>query len=606
MHGEAARPILEAPERDIRVAVVDVRAADADEAVARAWPVLEKTFSRTVRRRIDWPARGGWRDVRDYSYATSPKEAVEVFASARRHGDLWCVLLVDGAKAARDRRGAQFSLLFNSLRPAGYVRESFAGKAPHRLDADRIKLLTDFVERARAATDVPGLALSLIQSGKVVFAGGFGVRERGKPARVDPDTLFMIASNTKALTTLLLAKEVDRGLFTWQTPVVEVYPAFALGDASATRQVLMKHLVCACTGMPRTGILPFFARHAEARQTFQGLANLRPTSKLGEVFQYSNEMATAAGYVGAYALSPEGELAATFAASMQRELFGPLQMRSTTLDFTRVLATPNHASPHDDDIDGHTVVVPMNLNDMVDGSPAGGVWSSAAELSRYVQLELAGGALPDGRRLISEEALLARRVPQVSMGEDQSYGMGLMIDRRSGVTLVHHGGAGLGYLSDMFWVPEAGVGGVVLTNGGRGWAVTSAFVRRVLEVLYDGELRAEDDVASSVQQHRRAVEIARRSLTIPADGAAAGMLASAYAKTGLGEIAVRRRRHATVFRFGDWESEVASRRNDDGSLSFVTIDPGGGRFELLAGTRDGLRTLTLRGGQQDQVFIEKR
>ena len=66
---------------------------------------------------------------------------------------------------------------------------------------------------------MPGVGFGLIDDGKVVFAGGFGVRELGKPAKVDDDTLFMIASNTKALTTLLLAKVVDRGKFSWDTPV---------------------------------------------------------------------------------------------------------------------------------------------------------------------------------------------------------------------------------------------------------------------------------------------------------------------------------------------------------------------------------------------------
>ena len=73
----------------------------------------------------------------------------------------------------------------------------------------------------------------------------------GSPDPVDADTLFLAASNTKALTTLLLATLVDEGKLRWDQPVTEVYPGFRLGDAATTRQVQVRHLVCACTGLPR-------------------------------------------------------------------------------------------------------------------------------------------------------------------------------------------------------------------------------------------------------------------------------------------------------------------------------------------------------------------
>ena len=84
-----------------------------------------------------------------------------------------------------------------------------------------------------------------------MFQGGFGVREIGRSETVDADTAFMIGSNGKALTTLLLARLVERGLLDWDTPVSSVWPAFRLGDAVTTRQVRVRHLVCACTGLPR-------------------------------------------------------------------------------------------------------------------------------------------------------------------------------------------------------------------------------------------------------------------------------------------------------------------------------------------------------------------
>ena len=86
-------------------------------------------------------------------------------------------------------------------------------------------------------TKVPGVAVGLLQDGKVVFAGGFGARELGGNEKVDAGTLFMVASNTKAMTTLMLAKLVDQGKLTWETPVTSVLPSFRLGSAATTEQV---------------------------------------------------------------------------------------------------------------------------------------------------------------------------------------------------------------------------------------------------------------------------------------------------------------------------------------------------------------------------------
>ena len=114
-----------------------------------------------------------------------------------------------------------------------------------------IAQLTELIETAREEFDIPGVALGLIQDGEVVFEGGFGVRELGRPEPVDADTLFNIASNGKALTTLMLARLVEAGRFDWDTPVASIWPEFRLGDLETTRQVRVRHLVCACTGMPR-------------------------------------------------------------------------------------------------------------------------------------------------------------------------------------------------------------------------------------------------------------------------------------------------------------------------------------------------------------------
>ena len=126
---------------------------------------------------------------------------------------------------------------------------------------------------------VPGVGLAFIDGGKVVDEGGLGVRELGKPEKVDANTLFMAASNTKGMTTLLLARLVDAGKLSWDEPVVKVYPAFKLGDPAITPQVLFKHLICACTGLPRQD-LEFIFEFARRKARY----HLRPAGE-GEADQ---------------------------------------------------------------------------------------------------------------------------------------------------------------------------------------------------------------------------------------------------------------------------------------------------------------------------------
>ena len=137
------------------------------------------------------------------------------------------------------------------MRPKGYTRESFAGKKANVLDQARIAELGRFIQQGEKEVGVPGVSLGLVQDGKVIFADGFGVKELNRSEKPDGDTLFMVASNTKAMTTLLLAKVVDEHRMTWDTPVTQLMPNFRLGDAETTRSVLVKHLICACTGLPR-------------------------------------------------------------------------------------------------------------------------------------------------------------------------------------------------------------------------------------------------------------------------------------------------------------------------------------------------------------------
>jgi CubicO group peptidase (beta-lactamase class C family) len=597
--------ILQPPETDTHIVIFDAPAGDAAAAVTAAWAAYKAESKRPVKLVTPLPPKEGWDERKAFDYETSPNERAAVQALALRAGTSWTVAILDGTEPTAEKRSAAIGLVFESLRPKNYKRESFAGRKAHPLDAERIAKLTEFVASSMKQLGIPGTSIALIDQGKVVYQGGFGVKELGKPERVDENTLFMAASNTKGMTTLLLAELVDQKKLRWDQPVIEVYPSFKLGDADTTKKVLVKHLICACTGLPRQDLEWLFEyKNATPESEIALLGTMHPTSKFGEAFQYSNLMASAAGYIGGHIVYPERELGAAYDTAMQQMIFDPLAMKSTTFDYAKALAG-NHATPHGDDIDGNPKVASMAINySILPARPAGAVWTSAADLSHYVQLELTQGKLPNGKQLVSAENLLMRRAPQVQLGEDSSYGMGLTVDHTYGVQVVSHGGSMSGFKSNWWAVPEAGIGAVLLTNSDNGGMLLGPVGRRLLEVVYDGKPEAEADVASQAAAHKAELAKDRERLVVPAASDAVAGLAKHYSSKELGDLDVQFSNGATVFDLGEWKSSVASRKNDDGTTSFITIDPGTDGFEFVVGERSGKRVLVIRDGQHEYTFAE--
>lgn len=601
---DGATTKLTGPEPDLHVTVVDSIETSADAAVGAAWKLVHPDFKWALKVASPRPGRHGWEERRVYDYETSPDEKVVVFAIAARKGTAWTVFLVEGGDASFEKRIASVQLVGESLRPAGYTRESFAGRTAHKLDADRTKQIVDAVDKMRETAQIPGVALALVQDGKVVYEGGLGVREMGKPDKVDAHTRFLIASNTKALTTLLLAKLVDEKKLTWDTPVATLYPAFKLGDADTTRQVLVKHLICACTGMPRQDLEWLFTFDKQTpKSEMDLLGTMQPTTKFGETFQYSNTMAAAAGYVAGYVVDPKKELGAAYDEAMHTRVLGPLGMTETTFDYAAA-TRGNHATGHEYDVDGKMALALMDLNRAaISIRPAGEAWSTVHDMAKYVEMELAKGKLPNGKQYVSQEALLARRAPQVSIGEFTTYGMGLEVNHEWGVPFVHHGGDLIGYHSDMFWIPDANVGGVILTNG-PGWMIRDAFIRKTLEVMYDGEPQADDDAAARIASTKADIAAERPHLTIPPNPTVVAGLAKHYTNPALGDVVVTTEGSSCTFKFGGWRTPVATRQNDDGSVSMVTIAPGADGITFDVQTRDGKRVLVVRDMQHEYVFTE--
>jgi CubicO group peptidase (beta-lactamase class C family) len=315
-------------------------------------------------------------------------------------------------------------------------------------------------------------------------------------------------------------------------------------------------------------------------------------------------MAAAAGYVAASVARPKQELGAAYDEVMRSKVFEPLGMTHTTFDFSAALSG-NFASPHGSDVDGKTTPARMDMNySVVPVRPAGGMWTSARDLSKYVQMELALGRLPDGRQLVTKESLLERHKGHVQTAEDTTYGMGLVVSTQYGVRVVSHGGSLFGYKSDMIFLPDHGVGAVILTNSDTGAYLPGLFRRRFLEVLFDGKPEAIEQAKAANAQRFAAIAKNRERLMVPADPGEVRKLASGYSSPALGAFRVRMEDGAAIFDFGKWRSAVASRKNDDGTTSFISINPTVNGFNFVVGERDGKRALIIRDAQHEYAFVE--
>jgi hypothetical protein len=145
LRSEANMIVLTPPEPDSHLAIVDVKAADAASAVIAAWSTYRPDFKRPVKLMTPAPARDGWDERKNFDYETSPNERAVLGARAWRAGEAWTVVILDGREPTFEKRGSQFGLILQSLRPRGYSKETFAGRKALPLTLERIAELKSFV-----------------------------------------------------------------------------------------------------------------------------------------------------------------------------------------------------------------------------------------------------------------------------------------------------------------------------------------------------------------------------------------------------------------------------------------------------------------------------
>lgn len=601
-----------APEGSGEVYITLVKGAEnSAQATLQAWQKVSPDFAREVRFNNDEVPTHGWQKKSYIEYESAESEERGVFAWAFQQDSDWHVILIDSSYAVLGKRGSQLNTLVQSYTALGYEGEDFSDTTAHKLDSQKVEELLSFVRDSAKKLNIPGAGVGLIQDGNVVYEGGVGFKNIETAAPVDKDTLFAVASNTKGMTTLLLAKLVEMGKIDWDDKVTDHYPEFKLGSQETTDKVLIRHLVCACTGLPRKDMTWVFNSGPEAPilMAFDDLANVEPTSDFGELYQYNNQMPAVAGLIAGHILYPDMDMGKAYDKAMQELIFDPLQMNSTTFSLKTALAG-NIATPYAIDIDFENQEVEqtprqgLNLT-VVPFRPSGGAFSSVSDMLKYLANELSLGVGPQGERLFAEKPLSERRIAGVSSGKDSFYGMGLSTNQIAGVNFIEHGGSLIGYKSQFMVIPKANVAAVILTNSDSGYYLASAFQRKLIELLYDAESKAAEGVDVSAREQQKYMASIADEIDLPGDVDILANLAKRYTNDVLGKVLISKVGGETIFDPGVWKSALATKESSDGSNSIVLINPGLLGLELIVGkTESGKRTLTLVDYQHTYVFTE--
>ncbi len=355
-------------------------------------------------------------------------------------------------------------------------------------DQVSLQAIEDNVEQVLKTFDVPGAAVAIVKDGQVVMAKGFGVRNNKRKARVDENTLFGIASNTKAFTAAALAMLVDEGKLSWDDKVVNLVPGFKLADPYATAELTVRDILSHRSGLGLgAGDLMIWPPSKTTKaQLLNGLQHLKPASSIRSRYAYNNLMYVIAGEVVANVSGMSWE------AFIRTRILKPLGMMDTRMNFARIgKANNNVATPHAP-VNGK--VVPVGGDFLQDFSSAGSMVSNVNDMSRWLRLQLRGGVLSTEKegesRLFSAKAQqqmwhphIMRMVSQFDKEHYNShfrgYGLGWGLNDHFGYKVVSHTGGIMGMVSRVVLVPELQLGVVVLTNQQSG----SAFMAITNDIL---------------------------------------------------------------------------------------------------------------------------
>ncbi|HEX4213205.1 MAG TPA: serine hydrolase [Candidatus Dormibacteraeota bacterium] len=438
-----------------------------------------------------------------------------------------------------------------------------------------LETLERSLDEERRRFDIAGMAVAVIRDGTMEMARGFGRRDEEGGLPATERTLFAIGSATKAFTAGLVAALVGDGLLSWGRPVREYLPRFALLDPVATALMTPRDLLCHRSGLPRHDLVWYANPDLSRREVVEErLRHLEPNRTFREVWQYNNLMYMTAGHLAGEVMGTSWE------EGVRRRLLEPLGMDGTRFSPAEARATDDWSRGYRDR-DGRREE--MAAKDFPVCGPAGSIYSSVADLARWLEVNLNQGRRGE-EELIAASALLELQKPAMVIAEEATlwpekfgigYGLGWFLESYRGHRIIHHGGNIDGFSAMVMMVPEARAGAAVLTNG-NGTMLPGAAAYRVIDELLGLDPLPWGERFRGFEQALRQggkEAAARRDAAAKSAPAAHGVEAYAgeYHDPGYGSVHITLESGSLRARYGVFEPEAAHRHFETWDLRLPSL-----------------------------------
>ena len=324
--------------------------------------------------------------------------------------------------------------------------------------------LDNYVNRALSEWPIPGVSVCIVKNGKVVLAKGYGVKEAGTSDRVDENTLFMIGSNTKAVTATALAILDAEKKLSLDDKVQKWLPDFKLYDPWVAKEANIRDLLCHRLGFETfQGDFMFFDSDLSTAEMREKMSKLKPMYSFRSKWGYTNSAFMTAGEIIPKVTGKN------WAEFLKERLFTPLGMNNTLALSKDISSAANKAAAHTV-VSGELRKIPYGRIDAM--APAGSISSSANDMGKWVMMLLNNGKL-DGKEIVPRAALAQTWLPHSILGNGGTmfnrghfslYGLGWFLEEYEGRKIISHTGGVNGFVTSVTLLPEEKLGIVVLTN----------------------------------------------------------------------------------------------------------------------------------------------
>ena len=294
-----------------------------------------------------------------------------------------------------------------------------------------------------------GTAVAVISDGRLVYSGGFGIRDRDTGARVDAETFFPIGSAVKSFTSMAISMLVEGGAVKLDAPIRQYLPDFKLKDpqaADATLEDVLSHR----TGLRRHDALWYLAPFS-TEQFLHRLQHLNPGGAFRQSFEYNNLLVSIAGLV------IKAKSGMDWDVFVRSRILEPLGMKNCSFAIADLPAHQNYAK-------GYNEAIKVTPKGMENIRPAGELNCSVTELAKWIMLHVNRGVLPGGSQLIPPAALDRMYASHNPPNGPEGVGLGWFLHNLGGQRLVLHAGNAEGYTAFVSFMPDARRAVIVLTN----------------------------------------------------------------------------------------------------------------------------------------------